>query len=95
MSLNLVPPHTTSSDHENVHRDLVAVKEETPQAVLTDVVGVRNSKGGILRAGIPRVCGEENNRNDGTSRNGELSNLTLFSADTCNCNKEFKMNGRQ
>lgn len=68
-SINLAPPHTTSSDHWKIHRDLVAVKEEAPQAVLTDVVGVRSSKGEILRAGVPIVCGEENNRNDESSRN--------------------------
>lgn len=50
----------------------MAVKEEAPQAVLTDVVGVRSSKGGILRAGVPIVCGEEDNRNDGRSGNEVL-----------------------
>lgn len=47
----------------------MAVKKEAPQAVLTDVVGVRSSKGEILRAGVPVVCEEENNRNERTSWN--------------------------
>lgn len=67
----LVPPHTTSSDHWKVCHDLVAVKEEAPQAVLTDVAGIRSSNRGILRAGAQTVCGEDN-RNDGRGGNEVL-----------------------
>lgn len=74
----------------------MAVKEEAPQAVLTDAVGVRSSKGEILRAGVPIMCGEEIIEMMGqVGMKCFTSNLILSSADMCNCNKEFKMNGRQ
>lgn len=65
--------------------------------MLTDVAGVRSSKREVLRAGVPIVCGEE--KKIGMMRQVGMkcftSNLIFSSADMCNCNKEFKMNGRQ
>lgn len=92
-----IPTHTTSFGCWRVQQDLLAGKEEVPQAVLTDTARVRSSKGGILRAGASKLCVEEGivGMTRGVGTKCCITNPILSSVDVCNFHKQFKMNGKQ
>lgn len=65
--------------------------------MLTDAVGVRSSKGGILRAGASKLCVDKERVGmmRGVGMKCRTTNPILPGVDMCNFYEELKMNGRQ